>query len=318
MLSVEDLLEQTIATLQETGELGSTYIFFTSDNGFHLGEHRLPRGKRTSYEEDIGIPLMVRGPGVPTGITRQQFVINNDFAPTIANLAGVTTPGFVDGSSFASLLSGSPPPSSWRTAFLEEGTLETISTDTPTPTHKGVHTQDHMFVEYAETAEQELYDLNADPYQLQSKPRAGNEQLYSTLQSRLNALRACSGEGCRSAEWDSTPPRVTSTSPAANATGVAPSSNLTATFSEKMMPSSITNSTFKLFKQGSTIKLSASVSYDTATKRATLITTNNLRLGTTYKAVVTTVANDLAGNRLDQNTTTTGLQQKTWFFTTSN
>ena len=55
-----------------------------------------------------------------------------------------------------------------------------------------------MFVEYAETAEQELYDLSADPYQLQSKPRTGNEQLYSTLQSRLDALRACSGEACRS------------------------------------------------------------------------------------------------------------------------
>jgi hypothetical protein len=76
-------------------------------------------------------------------------------------------------------------------------------------------------VEYAETAEQELYDLSADPYQLQSKPRtADNEQLYSTLQSRLNALRACSAEGCRSAEWattttpiDTTRPRVTSTVP---------------------------------------------------------------------------------------------------------
>ena len=60
-----------------------------------------------------------------------------------------------------------------------------------------------MYVEY-ETGEHELYDLDADPYQLQSKPRAGNEQLYSTLQSRLDALRACSGEGCRSAEWATT------------------------------------------------------------------------------------------------------------------
>ena len=162
MLSVDDLLEQTIATLQETGELQNTYIFFTSDNGFHLGEHRLPRGKRTSYEEDIGIPLMVRGPGIPAATTRQQLVTNNDFAPTIANLAGVPTPGFVDGSSFVPLLAGSPP-SSWRTAFLEEGTLETISTDTPTPTHKGVHTREYMFVEYAETAEQELYDLECRP-----------------------------------------------------------------------------------------------------------------------------------------------------------
>ena len=325
MLSVEDLLKQTITTLQETGELGNTYIFFTSDNGFHLGEHRLPRGKRTSYEEDIGVPLMVRGPGVPAGITRQQLVINNDFAPTIANLAGVAPPGFVDGSSFVPLLSASPP-SFWRMAFLEEGTLETIDTDTPTPTHKGVHTREHMFVEYAETAEEELYDLNADPYQLQSISRTANsEQLYSTLENRLNALRACSGEACRSAEWattttptDTTRPSVTSTSPATNATGVAPSANVTATFSEAMMASSINGTTFKLFKKGSTTKLSASVSYDGATKKATLDPTNNLRLGTTYRAVVSTGVKDLAGNPLDQISTTTGLQQKAWTFTVRN
>jgi N-acetylglucosamine-6-sulfatase len=53
MLSVEDLLRQTIATLQETGELSNTYIFLTSDNGFHMGNHRLyPGGKWTPYEED--------------------------------------------------------------------------------------------------------------------------------------------------------------------------------------------------------------------------------------------------------------------------
>src|SRR5215208_2115349 len=75
MLSVEDLIEQTIATLQETGELDNTYIFFTSDNGFHLAQHRLTRGKRTSYEEDIGVPLMVRGPGVSAGTARQQLVL---------------------------------------------------------------------------------------------------------------------------------------------------------------------------------------------------------------------------------------------------
>ena len=120
MLSVEDLLRQTITTLQETEELDNTYIFFTSDNGFHLGEHQASPDKKTPYEEDIGVPLMVRGPGVPASEVREQLVINNDFAPTIAELAGVSTPAFVDGSSFAPLLSGSPP-SSWRTAFLEEG-----------------------------------------------------------------------------------------------------------------------------------------------------------------------------------------------------
>ena len=197
MLPVEDLLRQVIATLRQTGELNNTYILFTSDNGFHQGQHRLVAGdKKTAYEEDIGVPLMVRGPGIPADEVRQELVLNNDLAPTIADLAGTSTPSFVDGSSLAPLLIG-PPPSSWRTAFLEEGWRPSSP---PVPTHKSVHTQRYTFTGY-ETSEYELYDLNADPDQLNSKPRAGNEQLYSDLQASLDALQACSGEDCRAAEW---------------------------------------------------------------------------------------------------------------------
>jgi arylsulfatase A-like enzyme len=174
MLSVEDLLEKIIGTLHQTNELDNTYLFFTSDNGFHLGNHRLrvtaPMDKKTPYEEDIGVPLMVRGPGVPTEV-RQELVINNDLAPTIAELVEVPIPGFVDGRSFAPLLTGSTPYSS-RSAFLEEGWF--IEEDILTPTHKSAHTKDHMFTEY-ETGEYELYDLKADPLQLESMSRAGNE-----------------------------------------------------------------------------------------------------------------------------------------------
>jgi hypothetical protein len=325
MLPVEDLLRQVIATLEETGELSNTYVFFTSDNGFHQGQHRLaPGDKKTPYEEDIGVPLIVRGPGVPADAVRQELVINNDFAPTISDLAGASTPAFVDGSSFASLLSTSPP-SSWRKAFLEEGWLpDTIAV----PTHKGVHTQDHMFVEY-DTGEHELYDLWLDPYQLQSKPRVGNESLYSELQTRLDSLRACSGIDCRAAEGfpDTTmppptdpvagPPTVVSTLPTANETAVAPTIDIKATFSEEIMASSITGGTFKLFKKGSTTKIAAAEpTYDAATKTATLRPDQALRRGVTYKAVVTTGVKDVAGNLLDQNSTTTGLQQKAWLFTT--
>jgi hypothetical protein len=79
-----------------------------------------------------------------------------------------------------------------------------------------------------------------------------------------------------------------------------------------MLVSSITGQNFKLFKKGSTTKIAATVSYNADTDTATLDPTNNLRRGLTYKAVVTTGAKDLAGNRLDQ---TTGLQQKVWYFT---
>jgi N-acetylglucosamine-6-sulfatase len=314
MLPVKDLLDQTITTLQQTGELDNTYIFFTSDNGFHLGNHRIaPGGKRTPYEEDIGVPLMVRGPGVPAGDVRNQLVVNTDFAPTLADLADIPIPTFVDGSSFAPLLT-STLPSSWRTAFLQESWRdEDVFTSRVVPTNAGVRTGTHMYVEY-ETAEQELYDLGTDPYQMESLPQADNQQLYSQMQARLDALRACSGATCRAHEWNT---QVISTIPKANATAVAPTSNIKANFSEDMMSSSITSKTFKLLENGTTTKVAATVSYDASTDTATLDPTNSLRSGVTYKAIVTTGAKDVAGNPLDQNPTKIGLQQNTWLFTVS-
>jgi hypothetical protein len=116
---------------------------------------------------------------------------------------------------------------------------------------------------------------------------------------------------------DATAPKVTSTVPNANATGVAPTANVTATFSEDMDATSINATTFKLSKKGSTTKLAATVSYSAGTRTATLDPTDSLQRGVTYQAVVTTGAKDLVGNPLDQNSTTTGSQQMAWFFTVS-
>jgi hypothetical protein len=115
---------------------------------------------------------------------------------------------------------------------------------------------------------------------------------------------------------DTTAPKVISTFPR-NGGEVGPATNVTATFSEDMRPASVLNA-FKLFKKGSTTQIAAAVTYDAATDIATLNPTNNLKRGATYKAVVTTVAKDLAGNRLDQDGSTTGLQRKVWFFEIDN
>ena len=115
-----------------------------------------------------------------------------------------------------------------------------------------------------------------------------------------------------------TAPTVTGTFP--TGTNVGRTTNVTATFSEDMLASSMNTNTFKLFKKGSTTKIAATVSYDPTTRTATLnpfgSTTTRLARGTTYKAVVTTKATDMAGNLLDQNPSLDGLQQKKWFFTT--
>jgi hypothetical protein len=114
-----------------------------------------------------------------------------------------------------------------------------------------------------------------------------------------------------------TAPKVISNFPR-NGGEVGPAANVTATFSEDMREASVVMNAFKLFKKGSTTQIAAQVSYDAVTDTATLIPTNNLKRGATYKAVVTTVAKDEAGNRLDQNDSRGGLQQKVWFFEIDN
>jgi hypothetical protein len=127
---------------------------------------------------------------------------------------------------------------------------------------------------------------------------------------------SCSPDGTRLP--DTTPPRVQSTFPGANATGVAPGANITATFSEAMNANSINGTTVKLMKAGTTNLMGAVVSYDATAKKAILNPNANLQLGTKYKVVVTTGVTDLAGNRLDQNSSLSGLQQKAWTFTIRN
>src|SRR5215207_8051193 len=107
-----------------------------------------------------------------------------------------------------------------------------------------------------------------------------------------------------------TPPSVTSTVPNAIATEVAPTANVKATFSEEMDRNTINGTTFKLFKKGTTTQIAATVSYNADTDTAKLDPINNLRRGVAYKVVVTTWAKDAEGNRLDQDKSTTGLQQK--------
>ncbi|WP_219975567.1 sulfatase family protein [Rubrobacter xylanophilus] len=198
MLAVEDMVGRLVGTLRESGELENTYIFFTSDNGFHMGEHRLPEGKWTAYEEDIRVPLVVRGPGVPEGRELTHLVLNNDLAPTFGQLGGARVPQWVDGRSLVPLLRrGSPPaPGDWRSAFLVEAASHR---DSGRPGLVAVRTRRHLYVEY-ESGERELYDLRRDPYQLRNLYRRASGELVRDLRERLKALEGCRAEGCRVAE----------------------------------------------------------------------------------------------------------------------
>ncbi len=99
LLAVDDMVAKVVQSLRQTGELENTVIIFTSDNGFQLGEHRIPNGKQQPYEESIRVPLLIRGPEVPRGEVRDQLAANVDLAPTIAAFAGAEPGHPVDGES---------------------------------------------------------------------------------------------------------------------------------------------------------------------------------------------------------------------------
>jgi N-acetylglucosamine-6-sulfatase len=142
-----------------------------------LGEHRLEE-KAAAYNAAPRIPLVIRGPGVPPGVSRPQMVLNNDFAPTFASWAGVQPPSFVDGRSLSPLLTTSPPPP-WRSAFLVEHrrSPEEYAYVRAIPNYDAVRTPQYSYVEYS-TGERELYDLNADPTELTNIYRIVSGKLW--------------------------------------------------------------------------------------------------------------------------------------------
>jgi arylsulfatase A-like enzyme len=221
MLAVDEMVASLIEELEAAGELDDTYIFFTSDNGWFDGEHRIRSGKNRPYEESARVPLYVRGPGVPAGSEVEELAVNTDFAPTFAELAGISFTA--DGRSLAPLLSGGEP-ASWRSAVLLErlppeeggggsgkgkgkgkGKAKTGPGGVPKGGVSGgdpfeaVRTGTHKYVEY-ESGEAELYDLEADPYELENIYETADSSLVEDLEARLEALRGCSEDECREAE----------------------------------------------------------------------------------------------------------------------
>ncbi len=190
MLAVDEMVGSLVEELEAAGELDNTYLIFTSDNGWIGGEHRKKMGKDRPYEEASHVPLLVRGPGIPAGSTIEQLALNTDLAPTFAELAGVEFPA--DGRSLTPLLRGEDP--AWRSAILLEGFVgkgERV--------YGAVRTESHKYVEYG-NGEEELYDLEADPYEMESLHESADPSLLEDMKTKLDALRDCARDECRKAE----------------------------------------------------------------------------------------------------------------------
>lgn len=190
--SVDDLVGDVVESLRRSGQLDRTVIVFTSDNGWTFGEHQITWWKVVPYEESIHVPLIIRGPGFPAGATATQVVGNIDLAPTLVDLSGATPGRTMDGRSLVPLAQD-PSLATDRAVLLEdwpEGTSPVV------PHYTGVRAQGEVYVEY-DNGDRELYDLTADPHQLDN--RAGDPAhaaRRAVLASALARLRGCAGAAC--------------------------------------------------------------------------------------------------------------------------
>ncbi|KAI0514728.1 arylsulfatase [Xylaria bambusicola] len=224
LLGVDDIIEDVIAKLAEKNILDNTYIIYTSDNGWHIGNHRISAGKSLHYKEDSNVPFIVRGPGVPANVTSLLPGAHLDLAPTFLDIAGVPPddlryPRFLDG---RSLLDNWKNPAAELTQCpVNGGGHEVINVEywgigeEPSPwgqvrhpnnsykTLRIVHPDGGTYL-YSKwcTGEAELYETASDPGELTNLAlNADQDEDRSRLICRLNALlmaaKSCAGDTCR-------------------------------------------------------------------------------------------------------------------------
>lgn len=197
LLAVDEGVARIVGALRNRGLLDETTIVFSSDNGYFVGEHRFPAGKRLAYDPVSRVPLLIRGPGIPPGITRPHVVGLHDLAPTFLRLAGAwgAQRGFpIDGRNLLPLVNDPGGDETGRDLLIES-----LDPRSRWDFYDAIRTTSgYKYVEYAHQAGVELYDLASDPSEvdnLAGKPAYAD--LQRRLADRLDAVRNCAGAECR-------------------------------------------------------------------------------------------------------------------------
>ncbi|CAK3774366.1 arylsulfatase [Lecanosticta acicola] len=224
LAGVDLMVQAIVQKLQDRAVLDNTYIIFTSDNGFHIGNHRLSPGKRCGFEEDINIPLLIRGPNMPQNITSAITNSHTDIAPTILSMMDIPLRNDFDGSPIALRepdLSSSDKNEHlgvefWDSPKRKHGKLphdENGANKYYNNTYKSLRIKSggqSFYYSVWCTGEKEFYDMNADPYQMDNLHRTLTgpmqnlqffdrpwHQLVPRLDALLMVLKSCKQDTCR-------------------------------------------------------------------------------------------------------------------------
>ena len=180
--SVDDNIGRVLTYLKENNLEENTVIVVTSDQGFYLGDHGF-FDKRFIYEESLRMPFMVKYPErIKAGSVNEDIITNIDFAPTLLELAGITTTQKMQGTSFVPVLEGNTP-NNWQDAmyyhYYEFPFWHHVQP------HYGIRTQKYTLAHFYYNIDVwELYDLEKDPNQMNN---IYNDPNYTSTITELKA-----------------------------------------------------------------------------------------------------------------------------------
>ncbi len=217
--AIDQMVANLVDRLDYHGIKDNTYVIYTSDNGFHIGNHRLLPGKRCPYEEDVNIPFLIRGPDVPQGINSTITNSHTDVAPTILKMLGLPNRDEFDGAAMAYTkdeLYSSTKQEIVNVEFWDGDAGAPIGVSAHSyynNTYKALrmYTNDYnLYYSTWCTGEREFFDMNADEQQMNnllgSNPKTNSSMLYygrstSELIDRLDAIliitKSCKQDACR-------------------------------------------------------------------------------------------------------------------------
>ncbi|KAJ3573266.1 hypothetical protein NPX13_g4767 [Xylaria arbuscula] len=219
--AVDEMIEAIVLKLEEHNMLDHTYIMFTSDNGFHVGQHRLEPGKFCPFEEDVHIPLYIRGPGVPEGQQAPIVTTHTDLVPTFLSIVGAPMREDLDGEAIPLTQQSIDASLGNRYEHVQveywgyavsEGDYAYEGYLIPNNTYKALRIVSDEYSFYYSVwcnNEHELYDMKDDPYQLKNlystQAVLSDGDFYfgrplSQVVSRLDALtlvlKTCKSQAC--------------------------------------------------------------------------------------------------------------------------
>jgi N-acetylglucosamine-6-sulfatase len=206
--AVDKMIGELQAAVASIGEEKNTYFVFSSDNGYHMGEHRLMPGKMTAFDTDIHVPLVITGPGIAPGRVVQEIADNIDLNPTFTEIGGAATATNVDGRSLVPLLHGDTV-TQWRKAALVEhhGPVRSLAdpdfpgmrSGNPT-TYEAIRGSTWVYVEYAD-GEKEYHDHATDPDELRNTYSSLPSDQKASLHAMVTALQNChDAQSCAAAD----------------------------------------------------------------------------------------------------------------------